>query len=303
MEHDNPLPRFVQDKCCLEFKEVEPIYHCVNQLLQKSLVGKTLYKFAVSKLLFCGSLKEGSRIKDPSENPVTAEFDILAVANYTGGNHREQEAGPALRMFMEATKKELSPQYFEAVPGEGGYEYIRFKGHDTEFNVLIDIHPAVQIHPNVFEIPLDSFWRESHVIKEIDAIKGSGHKHILSFRISKFARLLMEPRVRYSKYALKTAVLQHINTCGGCDVKSCVLDVLDVLYKGYKKKELKNIYSGQNVIQRHDGNPTTVEKIKELRSLLDQYFHCVVCLFERTDPSFLELTKGHSLMQKLFPFW
>lgn len=284
------LPYYVQRKCCLEFNEVKHIYDRVHNLLNQHLVPARLNNFEINHLLFCGSLSEGTRIKDPRDKRVTVEFDILAVSNYYG-NHTNTDAFIELKTFLDSVMQYSGAKYFfKTVPAEGDYVNLQFT-ENTGYTVLVDLHPAVTTAENVFVIPLNSFWRKSHVIKEIATLQSTRRHHILSFRILKVVRLLMNPYTVFSKYALKTAVLIHILDCDKegwvCDEKSCVQHVLQILHNGYRTGKLSNPFSGQNAIERHDRNPTTVLEIKKMTVLLNQYFQCVCCLFLETNHSFL----------------
>jgi hypothetical protein len=252
--------------------------------LRTSLIGFTLHNFRIDDILFCGSFSEGTRIKDPNDKRVEIEFDVLALSSYKAGSYADKDAGSELRRFMTAVKEKLINRHgsvYGSKPGDGGYEYLLYRcDNSAGYDVLIDIHPAIPVSRDVYVIPLDSFWRTSYVKEELEWIRNS-HHHILPFRILKYTRSLVEDRLRYSKYALKTAVLEHIGRCTSHNEKECTVDILDILYQGYKRKQLKNVFSGQNVVERHDNNPLTVTVIERMRNVLSQDFDCAQCVIEQ----------------------
>lgn len=280
--HGHSIASFVNKYCSIELSEVKSIYDCMEGKLRTSLIGSTLHNFPIDDILFCGSFSEGTRIKDPNDKRVEIEFDILALSSYPAGSYADKDAGTELRRFMTAVKEKLIKQhssFYGSKPGDGGYEYLLYRcNHSAGYDVLIDIHPAIS--RDVYVIPLDSFWRTSYVKKELERIRNS-HHHILPFRILKYTRSLVEDRLRYSKYALKTAVLEHIGRCTSHNQKECTVDILDILYQGYKHKDLKNVFSDQNVVERHDNNPFTVTRIERMRNVLSQDFDCAQCVIEQ----------------------
>lgn len=295
----------------LEDVVVKEIYTELLSLLNDSLLNKTFLDFQISQLELCGSFAEGTRIVSPlrSVNTVFVEFDILAITRRTGLNSCEvfdavafglkadgaksgtYDCSTVLKAFIGAVKEALPPGRMAqcTVYGENSQAFF-FKTDHQAYEVIVDLHPAFVIDVNdvdcpVYVVGLPSGWRRSCVRKEI-ALFSSSPEHKTVFRILKYLRALLKekhsrqtkvPRdVTFGKYQLKTAVLKHILN-GRCRkfTQFCVLDVLDILIRGYRYKNLCNIFTGDILLKSELQDSSKIaDEIERLQYLLRHNFTC-----------------------------